>query len=519
MRRLLGVVAIVLLLVGAGRAEDEPSCGTESASTWSERLRTGGPAHRNDPLTGYGHRLAKHRARAIPVLRWIVEHGGNKAREQAMLVIGAMWPVTRDAEADPALRQGIPMLIRGLEDGNKWVRTRAARSLGRCFYHRKMRRWPVLPWRPEGGPLVRRARDALAPIVRDTFSTAKRESLEALSRLGTHATPLTKQILPALTDPDSQVRSRATRLMVVVEPDADALSALLAAADRYADDPPWGLANALVRHNPDLAKVLPALTGLLANRDESDDAAGAIGRLGPKGAPAIPALDRLVRKGFPQQKRAAVKALGQIGPAARDALPGMRVHLHARNAWDWGTTVLAIWRVDGDTAAALERLRPNLKAPGESMWHHEAVQVAGVMGPKAIALLPLIERDLNHKKSWVRDSVAWACRELRNEPVPEKPLDADETLGRLASDKPWVRGETVEAMAEQRDLPDRLLTAIRGLLADPDYDVRMKAAVAIASLTGDDKAWVPVVKASLKSEDAIERELAIEAKRRIDDLR
>ena len=111
---------------------------------------------------------------------------------------------------------------------------------------------------------------------------------------------------------------------------------------------------------------------------------GLLSQLGTNAVAAVPDLIWIVeRKRDPVLF--AVENLGNIGPAASNALPVLRAFVFT-NSFEQANLAAAIWKIDNDTKAALNRLLPLLT----NQLDFTAATVLGYMGPAAAPAAPAL---------------------------------------------------------------------------------------------------------------------------------
>jgi HEAT repeat protein len=133
------------------------------------------------------------------------------------------------------------------------------------------------------------------------------------------------EVLAALRDPDSDVRSSAALILgnfTAVPEVVPALIEALRDADSGVRD---SAAMSLKRFAPGANEAIPPLTEALRDADPivRSQAAVALGSFGEAARGSVPAMISLLRELSPQGRVRVIGALGEIGPAAKDAVPAL----------------------------------------------------------------------------------------------------------------------------------------------------------------------------------------------------
>lgn len=269
--------------------------------------------------------------------------------------------------------EGVPCLVRGLQDDDPDVRLRAVLSLSvlgadaapavsalrPLLESRKDRQayWTIiclgeigkasraavpdllaLPEHPRGCPFPEQIGEAIARIAIESGELpeelseslthenpgVRHAALLALGECGFLAEPLLPQIMASLRDPQLLVRTHAVLCLGKIgrRPELT-IPALLKALDDPRPSVRCAAATAIGDFGPEAADAIPHLTELLEypiSRLRAD-AATALGNIGPKAGQAVPALTVLLTDTYPSVRLAAAEALRKIGPAAQGALP------------------------------------------------------------------------------------------------------------------------------------------------------------------------------------------------------
>jgi len=359
------IVWALLLLCSAARAE--PSLRGKAMSEWIALLDASSPTTRADAAELIGC-FGSEAASAAPLLaRFAVRDPHPSVRHEAMLALtrvdrsGERWSrilladlrsdyvaIRRTAAiawtlAGPAAGKAVEPLIAALRDDDAIVRATVADALGRIDPPDRsaavalastlrdpdatVRRMAAAAL-ADMGPAAAPALAALAAALQDSDSAVRFAVVDALPRLGTSDAASRAALIAVLhSDPDAEVRERATWAMFSPDARVETVEALARAAmgDR-SNAVRAGSRNALVRCGAAAKPAVAVLrTGLGdADAERRDSAAWALGLLGPLAADAV---DDLVVAAVADSRRAArpaagsppLWALGKLGRSAASA--------------------------------------------------------------------------------------------------------------------------------------------------------------------------------------------------------
>jgi HEAT repeat protein len=172
---------------------------------------------------------------------------------------------------------------------------------------------------------------------------------------------------------------------------------------------------------PDIDLALPALAGLLKEKDEALrlEVLGVLRRLESLAKPAAPALAELVKDPSPKVSRAAVEALENIGPGAQAAVPALIDRLTHEDEAVRQASARALERIEPDPERAVPALCTVLKngGPGSA----EAAFVLGRMGPKAKKAVPALAEALKSQDDKVVARAAEALAAMGADAKPAVP--------------------------------------------------------------------------------------------------
>jgi HEAT repeat protein len=139
--------------------------------------------------------------------------------------------------------------------------------------------------------------------------------------------------------------------------------------------------------------------------------------------PDLSSVDELVGRLFDEPcpiRAAAVEALGESGPAATGALPALRHCLDDDVESVRCEAAVAIWKITGDSSAAM--------LVGVELLAHEdwsvrclAAEHLGLLGPIAAQAIPALEGALDDEVDAVRAEVVQAIDRITGrQPVPRR---------------------------------------------------------------------------------------------------
>lgn len=260
--------------------------------------------------------------------------------------------------------------------------------------------------------------------------------LQVAASLGSAGRPMVPVVRALLNRgagvPRGQILRTLAEIGAGVEQLADVALPILTADDRWDS---WSAGNLLLQAAPDEARrQIPVVLARL--RTESGDvswpALFALSAMSAVAEEAVPELIRLLDENNPEIQRVAISTLGGVGQKASDAVPKLVVRLQ-----EWG--------LNSDQSRTV-------------------VRSLGLIGQASRPALPMLLERMG-----------------RYEPMPDLPatlrsvdemrLDVIAAVGRIAGEDPEVRA------------------ALRGLLADFAYEVRMTALRTLVEVEPDSERW------------------------------
>ncbi len=365
-RSAAGMVLLAGLLTTcpAGFAQDGPEASAEQLRRSIADLESAG-AEGDSPIFAANSALSERSALAAAKIgtvpreqlrRWTADLQSEELRDRwyAAYALGRAGPAAAEA-VEPL------MAILANLGGHEYVRGTAAWALGRI------------------GPPAEQA----APLLIETLSSAhisvRRNSPLALAAIGAPAaTPAVPQLVGLLNDRDAEVRVNAAVALWRLDRHARAiptLTALLASPGAGAYEAAVALGQLEAAPEP---TVREALIGALVHRDPAVQRAAARS-LGEMGEAALPSLETALEHADEPMRRSAVEALGWMGPPALDVL-----------------------------IVALHNDAPGVR--------RTAARALGRLGAAAARSEPALVAAIEDPDAEVRQTAAWAIRQVRAEP-------------------------------------------------------------------------------------------------------
>jgi HEAT repeat protein len=406
----------------------------------------------SDPQTRFhaARALAEIGPEAVPALvETLSKPGMAETRCLAALALG---------ESRPASDQAVATLVEGLQDPDSAIRGAVESALAHI-----------------GAPAV----PALAVALKNRQVSAAR----ALGKIGDQAAAALPELLAALRGPDKALRVEAHDALVRLG--ASAVPAL-AEALKSADLRTWhSISLALGKIGPPAAAASPALVEGLKHADSNIRilAAGALTKIDP--------THQAARAVFAEALPVFIEALGHTDPAIR-----------AWAAQSLGTISLEPLRILGPFQKAL--------GDRESIVRRRVAEALATLGPQGAAAAPQLVVLLGDQEADVRQAarttlvcqggaavpvlieslktfpgearagVIQVLSQMKAEAVPA-------LLAALKHTEAPVRRGAVEVLKTQAPLPEAIMSALTGVLADPDRVVRITASSAL----GESRAATP----------------------------
>ncbi|MFI0984551.1 hypothetical protein [Streptomyces exfoliatus] len=235
----------------------------------------------------------------------------------------------------------------------------------------------------------------------------RRELLYATDGLGPSAAMLAPLLRRRLSEVelDERLHDRAAPLLFALgavrggQALPEVLRVLRGAPPNRRDGVREAALRTLAAFGPAAREAVPDMRRLMASESAAVATAAARALWAAEGdlAEVLPALERWLRPGVSGADRcAAAQALGEIGPAAGAAAPALRPGLASRDLWVRVRSAAALWRVSGDTAAAL----PVLLGAWEENRHArvDVAECLAEMGPAAASAQLVVLTELTRRR-------------------------------------------------------------------------------------------------------------------------
>lgn len=343
---------------------------------------------------------------AVPALCQTLDDPRSAIRQPAVEVLRDLGPA--------AIRAFLHLVVVLGEDPNPQLRREAAIALGRlgnaaaASYlidrlddpDERVRQAVAEALVLLGGPAL--------PAIGEAFQAGKSRAALAwvLAHIGPPARNTEPILIPALADPDPQVRQQSARAVVLIGGDVRPCLPILLAAlqDRSFR---WDALGALVKVG---APAVPAMLPALRDPDEivRGDVARALGQLGPAAKEAVPALAGALGDDDRSVRREAVAALGRIGADAKIVLPAMIVLCKDADPLNRGEVAIALALLGPAAAPAIPGLVENLADEDENV-RQESAKALVAIGPAAIQGL---KASLRHENDAIRHAAGELLRRL-----------------------------------------------------------------------------------------------------------
>lgn len=431
--------------------------------------------------------------------------------------LGEKTPAVRYAALEAVALVGPPAsaltseLATALEDDDKHAAYRAADALAAI------------------GPGAVKATEKLAAVIQkypdtkrdervfvDTNEYLTQRAIEALRAIG----PAAKDAAPALVAVLAKGKDLdAADTLSILDPTSEAgLPTLIEAAQSpYVNHSEIAL-RALGRLGALGKAAVPSLIERLADAAQSETSREALLRLGPGTVPALIAAlaDR-------NQQLGALVVLARLGPAAQDAVPAL-LKMAEGDLAPYALTTLAALGEPGVTAllgvvkdparaaAALQALatledkasaavKPLSELLKENSFDAkaEALRTLAAIGPEAKAAAPVVKELLTAASEEVQAAAALALVRIADDGKTAGPVllrMAQEAKNRAAR-RDAVHGLGLVPAEVKESLP-----LLQKLLKDPDFELRMTAATALAALGKEGVPAIAALAEALTDKDA-----------------
>jgi HEAT repeat protein len=249
---------------------------------------------------------------------------------------------------------------------------------------------------------------------------------------------------------------------------------------------------------PEAKAAVSALTELLRDKNVAFKAASALGEIGPGAKAAVPALIELLKEQEGRQESAL--ALGRIGPDAKAAVPALTTVLGDKDASAASAAAWALGRIGPEARSAVGRLTELLKDK-DARW--EAATALGRIGPAAGPAAPAIA-ELLKEKGWYMGPVFLALGRIG--PAAKAAVPA---LARYLKDKGSLdRSAAISVLAKIGPEAKDALPTLVGLLKDKNEDSGSRQRIAWV-LTKIGPPSIPIFMELLKDRSEQTRSIAM----------
>jgi HEAT repeat protein len=282
------------------------------------------------------------------------------------------WSLAKINPDDKAgMQRAVELLVTGLKDPSKHVRSAAARGLFELHAPREM----VI--------------SAMGEMMADKDPAVRANVADAFASLGEKAVP---RLIKALESDDTQE-----------------------------------LANEVLhRLGPKAKDAVPALILELKdpNADYRREVEFTLASIGPDAKAAVPALlERMQTDTEPRVKYTACYALGKIGPAAAEAIPKLRENLTSDDKFLKTASVWALLHIQPEDkilrGLAVPLLAKALEESDRELVKVESANALGLIGPLALPAVPALEKAAKEAESpQVRTACEAALKKIKP-PMPK----------------------------------------------------------------------------------------------------
>jgi HEAT repeat protein len=387
-----------------------------------------------------------------------------------LLALGAAAAALVPARADEKPEDKIPALVKDLSAKDEFVRLRATLELGKL-----------------GKPAVA----PVAALLGDADADVRYYAVWALGTIGPDAKDRAGDVVKLLSDKNEPVRRKAVWSLgrIAAEP-KDALPVLLGAMADDSEDVRAAAAEACAQFGKD---AVPALTDALKSPKAHVrlQAAHALGEIGPDARESLPALAGLLKDKDDAVVTESAAALAKMGTSA---LPTLTDALKSDIAFVRAQAVEAVGKVEGPEA--VNALVDALKAPRPDVRRAAARVLGGLGIGDKLVVLSLAEVLKKDDDDQARLQAVTALRQLRTNATPAVPA----LKVALADDNPQVRITAFSFLTQLRQNPAE---SAQEHLKGEDKRARINAAaVLLVGTRGDREGALQTLNEGLKETDA-----------------
>ena len=294
------------------------------------------------------------------------------------------------ARVVPEAKAAIPALIGLLGSSNRFVRARAAYSLG-CM-----------------GPAAAAAVPTLTKLIDDYSRDVRIAAVTALGWIGPDAKAATPALVKLLEDSNCQIPVGAMGALFQIEPAARETIPAVAKVFEQMSPGMLEVATRELRRTKLHAEAVPALAQTLENTDSvfREVAVNKLSAMGPEARAAVPALARQLRDEEPRVRRNVLAALVQIGLDGR-AIPAVVRMLEDEDPSLRRAACSALAETGPEAKVAIPALT-KLLADEEPDVCVAAAEALGKLGTESTAAIPALEKLTRHADRGIRWTAAEA---------------------------------------------------------------------------------------------------------------
>lgn len=412
------------------------------------------------------------------------------------------------ADLGPKAADAAPALVKTLRVKNEDVRLNAALALGKIGVAAVKPLLPALEDKEADirfyavwavgwvGPDAKEAGPKVVALLADKDDNVRRKAAYALGRINPEPTAAVDALIKALADKNLEVQKAAGEALSKFGRDA-APALILALSDKEARIR-LEVIRSLGKLGPDAKAAIPELKSILSEQSTlSQEAAQTLGKIGKD---ALPALSEVLRQENDKVHSAVFQAFRQIGadavPAAIDALghPAAAVRRQAAqllgelNISDKSVVVALAHTLQDDHYTVRIQCLSSLQRLGPA---------ANFVAPKVLALV-------DHADSPTRLAALNALTMVRGE--------VDMVLAAMAKAAKASDATTRQlAVRVAGTYGTKAVPLVLAAIKDTDPIVRNEGLQRLATLPGDLKDALPVLRELMKEASPVTRRLAVQA--------
>ena len=233
----------------------------------------------------------------------------------------------------------------------------------------------------------------------------------------------------------------------------------------------------------------------------------AIAHGGDAAGPAVPALQAILGERSADLRQVSAAALEQIGPPAAASVPALlRVFQHDDAAVVRRSAGLALARIAPSASDVIDAAAVAIRSDVDPGARTSAAVVLIASGPAGRRAVPPLSAALDDRDAAVRLYAAAALAQMGGDDRAQRIV-----LETIQDNASGLRAEAVALLPDVASGRTDLLEILSGTLHDPDLEVRVASARAIASLGRRAESLIPTLWAMLQDPDEGVREQALVA--------